>query len=244
MPEFDATQWTDPSFARGFVDEADFFILERHRLIAVVLSAYRHFIRNGPRPRRLLELGSGDGRHTQELLDLDSEAEATLVDGSEEMLAAARRRLAGRPGVRSLRRSFEALMQEDDLAGEYDFICSSLAIHHLPLEGKRAFFAWVHRRLAPGGVFLVTDVVLAPSPAVEAWHLELWREWLRERFVAGADEKDHTPIVQKHVENPDDLPDTLADQLEGLKSAGFVDVASHYQYGIFAVFGGRKAERP
>jgi len=35
-------------------------------------------------------------------------------------------------------------------------------------------------------------------------------------------------------------PDTLANQLRALKSAGFVDVDCYFKNGIFVVFGGAK----
>jgi len=112
--------------------------------------------------RAILELGSGTGETTRRLLEAHPGATLVGVDASEEMLAAARTALAGRP--LSLRHG----RLEDPLpAGPFDLVASALAVHHLDGPAKAALFARVAATLRPGGRFALADVVV-PANAADA----------------------------------------------------------------------------
>ena len=49
--------------------------------------------------------------------------------------------------------------------GPFDLVASALCVHHLPGESKRDLFARVRDRLAPGGLFVLADVVVPLDPA-------------------------------------------------------------------------------
>ncbi len=138
--------------------------------------------------RRVLELGTGTGETALGLLGANPEATLVGLDESESMLDAAARRLpADRVTLRAGR-------LEDPLPdGEYDLVASALCVHHLDGPGKRDLFARVHARLAPGGRFVLADLVVPVDPADAV--------------------TEATPGY--------DMPDTLADQLEWLVAAGF-----------------------
>jgi len=185
----------------------------------------------------ILDLGCGDGLFIQELSKAGKPAKITLVDGSAEMLAAARKRLAGLKDLHFFQASFQQLVAEDPLNGTFDFIYSSLAIHHLQRKEKEELYAYIHQHLSAGGWFVHYDVVLPPSAILENWYLTLWGEWI----------KTHTPeekraqlrhYPRQYKENPDNMPDALDSQLEILKKIGFHHVDCFYKYGIFSLFGG------
>src|SRR5262249_40888457 len=77
-------------------------------------------------------------------------------------------------------------------AGPFDVVVSALAIHHLDAVAKAALFARVTRELAPGGRFVVADVVIPADPADAL-----------------------TPIDDGY-----DMPSTIADQLRWLEDSG------------------------
>jgi tRNA (cmo5U34)-methyltransferase len=111
-------------------------------------------------PRQILELGSGTGETARHILDAHPQAQLIGIDGSEDMLAAARAALAGRPA------SFHLARLEGPLpAGPFDLIVSALAIHHLPAQEKQALYARIAAALAPGGRFVLADVVVPDDPA-------------------------------------------------------------------------------
>ena len=121
-----------------------------------------------PPPRRILELGAGTGLLSAMVAEAQPQAELVLVDGAEAMLDQARKVLGDRAGYHV------ADLRDPLPSGEYDAVFSALAIHHLDDDDKRRLFGRVHDALAPNGVFVNAEQVLAPTPRLEqddvAWH--------------------------------------------------------------------------
>ena len=83
---------------------------------------------------------------------------------------------------------------EDPLpAGPFDVVYSTLAVHHLDGAGKRDLFSRIASVVRDGGRFVLADIVVPTDPADQQIEID----WVM------------------------DLPDTLADQLEWLREAGF-----------------------
>jgi ubiquinone/menaquinone biosynthesis C-methylase UbiE/DNA-binding transcriptional ArsR family regulator len=133
------------------------------------------------------DLGCGTGA-TAELL-APFVARVVAVDESDEMLAAAGRRLAGAGPGRSetveLRRgALEALPVED---GELDAAVLMLVLHHLP--DPAAVLAEAARALVPGGRLLVVDMLAHDRVRFRE---EMGHQWLGfepervERWLAAA----------------------------------------------------------
>jgi len=240
MTEFDDLQWAKPEYSQGYRDSADVFIVERKRLLEIVKSFYKHFIGNKP-SSKILDLGCGDGIVINELLKIDNSIEATLIDGSEDMLSRAKDRLKDLKDVHFIRASFQELLNKTTSLQKYDFIVSSLAIHHLTMEEKTVLFKTIYSHLNVDGYFLNIDVVLAPSRALEQWYLLLWKEWIDERkSFLGIEGGHYEDIIWKYKDNADNKPDILAAQLNTLQAIGFKDVDCFYKYGIFTMYGGKK----
>jgi tRNA threonylcarbamoyl adenosine modification protein (Sua5/YciO/YrdC/YwlC family) len=137
---------------------------------------------------RVLELGTGTGETARRLLVRHPDAMLLGIDESASMLAAAREAL---PGDRvSLQvRAIEQPLPE----GPFDVVASALCVHHLEGESKRDLFGRVREVLAPGGRFVLGDVIVPVDPADAVTSLT-------EGF---------------------DHPSPLADQLAWLASTGF-----------------------
>ena len=123
----------------------------------------------GALPGRVLDLGCGDGRLTALVLDAYPESVATLVDMSPPMLAAAARRFDGDERVTLISHDFADPLPVD---GPFDAVVSSLAVHHVSNDRKRALYAEIAELLSPGGVFGNLDIVASPTPALH----DQWRE--------------------------------------------------------------------
>jgi tRNA threonylcarbamoyl adenosine modification protein (Sua5/YciO/YrdC/YwlC family) len=105
--------------------------------------------------RSILELGTGTGETALRLLEHHPDATLVGVDVSEPMLELARSRLpAGRASLR------EGRLQDPLPEGEFDLVASALCVHHLDGAEKADLFARIARALAPGGRFVLGDVVL------------------------------------------------------------------------------------
>jgi tRNA (cmo5U34)-methyltransferase len=140
---------------------------------------------DGLRATRILDLGVGTGETARRVLERHPGARLTGIDVSPEMLAEARRRL---PDA-----DLRVARLEDPLPdGPYDLVVSTLAVHHLDAAGKADLFRRVAAALAPGGRFVLADVVVP--------------ERLEDAVIP------YTPGF--------DLPDSVPDQLEWLRAAG------------------------
>jgi tRNA (cmo5U34)-methyltransferase len=240
LTDFRKTNWANPEFSRGYRDNAEVFIVGRRHMLSVLQSFYAHFIMNG-RPRKMLDLGCGDGIVASAIAEVDRTVSVTLVDGSRDMLVKASERLKGRVRHGCIRSSFQEMIRKNTVRGAFDFIASSLAIHHLAMNEKVSLFREIFSLLNTGGYFINIDVVLAPTEPLEQWYLSLWRDWIDERrWDLGISDDRFGDIVRRYKEAEENKPDTLKEQMDALEQTGFRDVDCYYKNGIFAIFGGRK----
>ena len=158
--------------------------------------------------RRILDLGTGDGRLLA-LLRIDRpEARGVGLDFSELMLEAARERFADDERIE---------LVEHDLAeplpalGRFDAVVSSMAIHHLEHERKRSLYGEVFELLEPGGVFANFEHVASPTHRL---HLA---------FFAAIGE----PLEN---EDPSDRLLDVGTQLGWLRELGFADVDCYWKW--------------
>jgi len=156
---------------------------------------------SGSGAARVLELGTGTGETARRLLARHPEALLVGIDESASMLAAARSELPAE------RVSLHVGAIEDALPeGPFDVVASALCVHHLEGELKRDLFARVRSVLAPGGRFVLGDVVVPAD--VDAASVPL------------SDGYDH--------------PSPLADQLRWLAETGF-EAEVVWEHGDLAV---------
>jgi tRNA threonylcarbamoyl adenosine modification protein (Sua5/YciO/YrdC/YwlC family) len=115
---------------------------------------------SGDRASSILELGTGTGETAARLLERHTAASLVGIDVSEPMLEVARSRL---PADRiSLH---EGRLQDPLPPGSFDLVASALCVHHLDGPEKADLFARVARALAPGGRFVLGDVVVPEDPS-------------------------------------------------------------------------------
>jgi tRNA (cmo5U34)-methyltransferase len=168
--------------------------------------------------RRILDLGSGDGRLLR-LLKLDRPgAQAVAVDFSAVMLETLRKNFAGDPAVSVVEHNLDRPLPA---LGAFDAVVSSFAIHHLGHERKRALYAEVYNLLEPGGVFSNLEHVSSATPA------------LHERFL----ERLGIPLLG---EDPSNRLLDVETQLRWLREIGFIDVDCHWKWLELALLAGRK----
>lgn len=187
------------------------------------------------RVRRILDLGAGTGLLSALVAAAAPDARLVLLDASAGMLERAPERL-GDAWARC-----EAIVGEFPEAlpaGPFDAVVSALAIHHLPHDRKRALFAAVHELLVPLGTFVNAEQVAGPTDALDDDYRAVWMEQTRAR---GATDADHADAA---VRMAADLCAPVDDQCAWLRDAGFVDVDVFFKSWRFAVFGGRRADRP
>src|SRR5207237_9215706 len=97
-------------------------------------------------PRRVLDLGTGDGYTLGLVRSVHAEAEGVGVDFSAEMLGLARERFAGDAGVEIVEHDLDLPLPP---LGRFDLVVSSFAIHHCVDERSRARTAELSDGLSP-----------------------------------------------------------------------------------------------
>ena len=239
MTKFADTSWSQSDKAKAYQDDAKHYLPERSLLLSVLVSFYRYFFKQGDRAR-VLDLGCGDGIVSAALLCADPSIRLQAIDGSEDMIAAARERLSGLR-VENLRvMTFQDLISDTAVLGPFDCVVSAFAIHHIDLLEKQALSRWVFRNLRSSGVFINLDVVLPSAPGHEEWYYNLWREWIERHQEENGISKDFRHIPSEARTRPENHYDTLKDQLDALKKAGFAEVECHYRFGLFGIYSGMK----
>jgi tRNA (cmo5U34)-methyltransferase len=229
-----SNRWTRASFVERYLRAAEVIVVERRRMARLLRSLY---MRCTERRGRILDLGCGDGFLTHELLRADPSARATLVDASEEMLRRARERLAGFEGTTFIRASFDELQKLE--LPRFNFAVSSMALHHLTKSEKKGLLRHLRSLIRAGGYFVNIDLVRAPSEELQEWYLTLWREWIDERRKSMGVKESYADLVERCLaEEHFSRLNTLEEELQLLKEAGFSGVDCFFKHGMFAMYGG------
>jgi tRNA (cmo5U34)-methyltransferase len=105
----------------------------------------------------ILDLGTGTGETLRHVARRHPKARLVGVDESERMLAVAR-------GVVPTADLRVARLQDELPEGPFDLVVSALAVHPLDTAEKAALIRRVAARLAPGGRFVLADVVVPDDP--------------------------------------------------------------------------------
>jgi len=106
----------------------------------------------------ILDLGTGTGETLRRVVQRHPNARTVGIDESDQMLAVAQSVVP----TADLR---VARLQDELPDGPFDLVVSALAVHHLDEGEKAALFRRVADRLAPGGRFVLADVVVPDDPA-------------------------------------------------------------------------------
>lgn len=113
-----------------------------------------------PDCKRILDLGTGDGRLMSLLLLRCPSAKGIAIDFSPAMIARARERFHDDDRVRVLEHDFSEPLPD---LGTHDAVCSSFAIHHVSHDRKRSLYQEIWEILEPGGVFCNLEHVSSPT---------------------------------------------------------------------------------
>jgi tRNA (cmo5U34)-methyltransferase len=204
--------WGSPAHALEYLARAD-AVPHRTEGEAVLLECL-------PRPlKRVLDLGSGDGRLLALVKLARPEAQGVAIDFSETMVERLRGRFSEDPLVSVIVHDMDNPLPES--LGAFDAIVSSFAIHHLPHVRKRALYAEVYRLLTPRGVFCNLEHVASPTTTVH------------EQFLDAIG-------VRPGEEDPSNKLLDLETQLAWFRAIGFIDVDCHWKWRELALLAGTK----
>jgi SAM-dependent methyltransferase len=194
-------EWRTEEHVLRYLDRADDFP-HRAEGESVLLEHVPHDA------RRILDLGTGDGRLLA-LLRVDRPETCCVgVDFSEVMLDAARERFACEEHVQLLKHDLSESLPD---LGRFDAVVSSFVIHHLEHERKRSLYSEVFDLLEPGGMFANFEHVASLTHRL---HLAF--------FEAIGEPIEH--------EDPSDRLLDVHTQLQWLREIGFDDVDCYWKW--------------
>jgi tRNA (cmo5U34)-methyltransferase len=180
----------------------------------------------------ILDLGAGTGLFSWHIFQSYPNANFTLIDVADKMLAIAKKRFADSG------RQFSFITNDYRKAlpkSQSDLIISSLSIHHLNDDEKQRLFKDIYLILKPGGAFINVDQIKAPGDYFQELY---WSTWLKKVRQAGASEQQIHESIRRRKEFDEDS--TMADQLNWLRNAGFEKVDCLYHHYFVGVFVAQK----
>ncbi|MBW4631642.1 MAG: class I SAM-dependent methyltransferase [Iphinoe sp. HA4291-MV1] len=205
--------WTSANHALRYLAEAD-RIPHRTEGEAVLLEHVPKTV------KRILDLGTGDGRLLALLKIERPNVQSVAIDFSPTMLEVVKTRFAGDSTVQVITHNMDEPLLE---LGLFDAVVSSFAIHHLIHERKLSLYTEIFHLLEPGGIFCNLEHVASPTPK------------LHEHFLQA---------IGRTLEQ-DDPSNKLLDvetQLRWLQDIGFTDVDCYWKWLELALLIGVKPE--
>lgn len=134
-----------------------------------------------PAPRRILEVGCGEGAMTERLAIAFPKAHIDAIDITP--------RLGRLYSGDSSRVTFREEFVEDRLAASpepYDLILLVDVMHHVPQQAQESLLSSIRELLGPGGVFAMKDVERSFAPIY-------WIAYFSDRFITGDEVRFKTP---------------------------------------------------
>ncbi|RUS48352.1 class I SAM-dependent methyltransferase [Cohnella sp. AR92] len=179
------------------------------------------------KPLSILDVGAGTGLLTSFLLPRLPDATYTLIDFSEKMLEQARERFKGTDAnIRYVMGDYSKHPFEE----KFDWIVSSLSIHHLSDEEKRNLFAKLHGITNDGGGFVNADQAAGESVFFDELYRSRWEASIAASGLA------ESAIEASRARRKLDRNANAWDQVKWLKQAGYSEADCVYKFYDFAVF--------
>jgi len=242
MDQSELNNCWDEELSKEFIDYGRYFVPDRQYQIETIVHLLQHLGDTG----QFVELCCGEGLLAEAILARYPDVHLTVLDGSQVMLDRASKRL-DRFGDRFQPQLFDIADQSWRIFDvPIQAVVTSLAVHHLPGPEKERLFSDIYKMLAPGGVFIIADIIDPIHPvgrklAAAAYDDVVWKRSLqlgRDTEAFNFFKREGWNIFRMLDPEDIDKPSPLFDQLKWLEKAGFRQVDVFWMRAGHAIFGG------
>lgn len=230
------TNWQRQDVTQYYLEQVRGGIPFGAEQVKIMLQVVHHF---NPNPKRIMDLGCGNGFLAEILLKSYPEATAILLDHSKPMLEQARIHMKDfKDRCEIIQGDFSQRIGQYVEPGSLDCVVSGYAIHHLPHEQKKALYQEIYNTLAPGGIFINIEHTASATPKIEELHDVLFIDHL-----AIHNKRDRKDVAKEYYNRPDKADNILERvdiQVNWLRDIGFKHSDCFFKWMELAVFGGVK----
>lgn len=192
-----------------------------------------------PNPKKIMDLGCGNGFLAEILLKTYPNATAILLDHSEPMVQAARNHMSKYHNrCEIIQDDFSDSICKFAESNSVDCIVSGFAIHHLPHEKKKDLYREIYDLLADGGIFINIEHTASATPELEKLYDEMFIDHLSIH-----NKKDRQEVANEYYSRPDkedNILERVDIQVNWLREIGFKHSDCYFKWMELAVFGGVK----
>ncbi|MBI1248350.1 methyltransferase domain-containing protein [bacterium] len=171
-----------------------------------------------PNARQVLDIGCGAGNYTLKLLDQIPSLACTMIDLSQPMLDRAKLRLKQSTATEVTTLCGD--VRELDLpTATFDVVMAAAVLHHLRDDADwKQTFTKIFQSMAPGGIFLVSDLVAQDISAANQVQWERYGEYLRDLR-----DDEYRQKVFDYIKK-EDTPRSVLYQIDLCRQVGFSQV--------------------
>lgn len=242
-PQQEVSGWSE-SNSQVFIDYGRYFVPERETQIDILT----HLIPVVGGEQHVFDLCCGEGLLTLAILERFPDYQVHAFDGSPMMLDRVKQQTLSYS--HRLHTHIFTLESNKWRTVSYPVraVVCSLSIHHLDDAQKWQLFRDVKRMLAPGGIFLIADIIQPVTSLGNRLAAKMWDDEVRQRAM----QLDGDLEAYQHFLNeqwnsftltepdPIDKMSPLFSQLKWLEEVGFVGVDVFWCRAGHAIFGGQK----
>ncbi len=185
-----------------------------------LISSFVKYLPNNFNPKTILDLGSGNGNITAQLIPYFPNATFILIDASAEMIDLCRYQFKEYDIVYVNKYFKDFLFKKES----YDLIVAGFSLHHCDENEKQSIFNNINNSLKKGGVFSYSDLMISKTNPDHPILLEKWKKFVNTNFSDG----EKWSWLMEHYEAFDKPTDYLV-QMEWMRNAGFTNIQIHFR---------------